>query len=212
MILKTACQENNTCFFAKRSFTHMWTSNRFNRCGDCFMGWTFCCNWYMNFSWSMMWRNYWWFCEQMLFRIWMFFLFFMENQHHIYVLIHGIGKDQIHDVILVFLNGLLVGSWIKINTGDFFVILKNNSCSNTKCWKGEYVISWSWWSLLLNKIGCFGYTEKCQVFSGTNCKLWSKRKYDSIHWNNNIWKFFIMSLSTLLCFLSLLYLHIAGMV
>ena len=80
MILKTACPEKNICFFDKRSFTHLWTSNKFNRCGDCFIGWPFCCNWYMSFSWSMMWRNYWWYSKQVPCQTQAFFLFLLGNQ------------------------------------------------------------------------------------------------------------------------------------
>lgn len=66
------------------------------------------------------------------------------------------------------------------------MILKNSSASNLRCWNGAYVLSWSWWSLLTSRISCFGHTDKSWVFSGTSCKVWSKRKYDSIHWKNNI--------------------------
>lgn len=66
------------------------------------------------------------------------------------------------------------------------MILKNSSASNIRCWNGAYVLSWVWWSLLTSRVGCFGYTDKSWVFSGTNCKVWAKRKYDSVHWINNI--------------------------
>lgn len=66
------------------------------------------------------------------------------------------------------------------------MILKNNSASNLRCWNGAYVLSWSWWSLLTSKVGCFGYTDKSWVCFGENSRMWANAKYDSIHWNNNI--------------------------
>lgn len=48
-------------------------------------------------------------------------------------------------------------------------------------WNG---IIFSWHSS--NIKNCFGHIDKSWVFSGTNCKVWSKRKYDSFYWNKSI--------------------------
>jgi len=59
MLLKSVCPESNNCFNVDKSFTHLWTSYSFNRCGSCFAGCPFCGNWQSSLSWSLMWRNYW---------------------------------------------------------------------------------------------------------------------------------------------------------
>lgn len=66
------------------------------------------------------------------------------------------------------------------------MILKSNSLSATKCWSRDQIMSWSWFSLFLNRIGCFGLTDKSWVFFGINSRVWNKSKYDSVSWNMNI--------------------------
>ena len=64
------------------------------------------------------------------------------------------------------------------------MILKNHSKSNITCWSGNYILSFSWWSLFKTKIG---YMERSWLLTWeVNSKSWSKNYYYSRQWRNNI--------------------------